>query len=210
MKIVTASNGKKQVKISKSEWETIGRKAGWIKVAQKVSDCCNAPDKKCEPDRGMTNNFYSDINMCPKCKNKCKFVEKKAQKTAQYSDGGLPDDTGISQKDDLSRHVQNDLFMSILGTIKGNMDQSSLMELEMKLQELSTWIVDHLSTREASSQKTIKEAKKKKQYNKSPKEHGFIDECIKKNKDKDNPGAYCASIVDKAKGTTDWRKGPKD
>jgi len=43
----------------------------------------------------------------------------------------------------------------------------------------------------------------------SPKEHGFIDECIEKNKDKDNPGAYCASIVDKTKGSTDWRKGPK-
>lgn len=50
------------------------------------------------------------------------------------------------------------------------------------------------------------EAKKKK---KSPKEHGFIDQCIKKNKDKDSPGGYCASIVDKVKGTTKWRKGPK-
>jgi len=51
------------------------------------------------------------------------------------------------------------------------------------------------------------EAKSKK---KSPKEHGFMDQCIKENKDKDNPGAYCASIVDKVKGTTEWRKGPKD
>ena len=50
------------------------------------------------------------------------------------------------------------------------------------------------------------EAKKKA---KSPKQHGFIDQCIKKNEDKKNPGAYCASIVDKVKGTTDWRKGPK-
>ena len=48
------------------------------------------------------------------------------------------------------------------------------------------------------------EAKKKK--TKKPTEHGFIDQCIEKNKDKDNPGAYCASIVDKVKGTTDWRK----
>ena len=53
----------------------------------------------------------------------------------------------------------------------------------------------------------MQEAKKKE---KSPTEHGFIDQCIDKNKDKDNPGAYCASIVDKAKGTTDWRKGPKE
>ena len=49
------------------------------------------------------------------------------------------------------------------------------------------------------------EAKKK-----SPKEHGFIDQCIKENSDKDNPGAYCASIVDKVKGSTDWRSGKKD
>ena len=43
----------------------------------------------------------------------------------------------------------------------------------------------------------------------SPTSHGFIDECVKKNKDKKDPGAYCAAIVDKAKGTTDWRKEPK-
>jgi len=50
---------------------------------------------------------------------------------------------------------------------------------------------------------------KNKEMKHSPKEHGFMDECIEKNKDKDDPGAYCASIVDKVKGTTDWRKGPK-
>lgn len=48
------------------------------------------------------------------------------------------------------------------------------------------------------------EAKKK-----TPRQHGFIDQCIKDNPDKDSPGGYCASIVDKVKGTTDWRKGPK-
>ena len=53
-----------------------------------------------------------------------------------------------------------------------------------------------------------KDAKKKKspKYEHSPKEHGFIDECIGKNKDADDPGAYCASIVDKVKGTTKWRE----
>ena len=50
------------------------------------------------------------------------------------------------------------------------------------------------------------EAKKKK---KSPKQHGFIDQCIKENRDKESPGGYCASIVDKVKGSTGWRKGPK-
>ena len=35
MKVVTASNGKKTVKISKSEWETIGKKHGWMKKAER-------------------------------------------------------------------------------------------------------------------------------------------------------------------------------
>ena len=34
MKIVTAENGKKRIKISKKEWESIGKKAGWTKIAQ--------------------------------------------------------------------------------------------------------------------------------------------------------------------------------
>ena len=34
MKIITAENGKKTVKISKSEWETIGKKNGWMKTSQ--------------------------------------------------------------------------------------------------------------------------------------------------------------------------------
>ena len=49
----------------------------------------------------------------------------------------------------------------------------------------------------------------KKDDKKSPKEHGFIDQCIEENKDKDDPGAYCASIVDKVKGTTKWRSKSK-
>jgi len=55
--------------------------------------------------------------------------------------------------------------------------------------------------------KTISK-KKSPQYDKSPTEHGFMDECMEKNKDKNDPGAYCASIVDRAKGTTEWREGP--
>jgi hypothetical protein len=46
---------------------------------------------------------------------------------------------------------------------------------------------------------------------KSPKDHGFMDACIKRMEkksgwDKEKAGGFCASIVDKAKGTTDWRK----
>ena len=34
MKIVTTSNGKKTVKISKNEWKSIGKKHGWMKIAE--------------------------------------------------------------------------------------------------------------------------------------------------------------------------------
>ena len=53
---------------------------------------------------------------------------------------------------------------------------------------------------------TIEAKRAKKKKKKSPMQHGFIDQCIKENKDKKSPGGYCASVVDKAKGTTEWRK----
>ena len=34
MKITKTASGKTEVKISKSEWKTIGKKAGWMKTAQ--------------------------------------------------------------------------------------------------------------------------------------------------------------------------------
>ncbi len=75
MKITKTASGKQTIKISKKEWTNIGKTAGWMKTTKKISDCCGIPDRKCEPDRGMTNNFYSDIDMCPKCKKHCNFVE---------------------------------------------------------------------------------------------------------------------------------------
>ena len=38
MKIVTAENGKKTVKISKIEWQNIGEKQGWMKTAGAVTN----------------------------------------------------------------------------------------------------------------------------------------------------------------------------
>ena len=51
MKIITASNGKQTVKMSKNEWTAIGKKAGWMKVAQGiqeelVTDWSNDPEKE--------------------------------------------------------------------------------------------------------------------------------------------------------------------
>ena len=71
----------------------------------------------------------------------------------------------------------------------------------------SQWELIGTKTGWLNSEAKKKKAKKGKK--KSPLQHGFVNQCIKENKDKSNPGAYCASIVDKVKGTTDWRKGPK-
>ena len=38
MRLVTASTGKQVVKMSKSEWQQIGKKAGWIKSAEQNKD----------------------------------------------------------------------------------------------------------------------------------------------------------------------------
>jgi hypothetical protein len=47
-----------------------------------------------------------------------------------------------------------------------------------------------------------------------PKKHGFVNTCIKrmegkKGWDKEKAGGFCASIVDRAKGTTKWREGSR-
>lgn len=43
MKIIKASSGKNQVKISKKEWESIGKKAGWMKTSKRY-DVEYSPD----------------------------------------------------------------------------------------------------------------------------------------------------------------------
>lgn len=61
------------------------------------------------------------------------------------------------------------------------------------------------STQEAMKAALIAEAKKKgkkKDFN----DHAHpVKHCMEENKDKDNPGAYCASIEDKIMHSTDWR-----
>jgi len=38
MKVVKTASGKKSIKISKKEWQSIGKKAGWTKVNNKYID----------------------------------------------------------------------------------------------------------------------------------------------------------------------------
>ncbi|MFA7219247.1 MAG: hypothetical protein WC119_01925 [Synergistaceae bacterium] len=49
MKIVKASNGKNKIKISKKEWQSMGRKAGWMKKAfrDRIELGPTPPDEDC-------------------------------------------------------------------------------------------------------------------------------------------------------------------
>jgi hypothetical protein len=44
MKLIKASNGQKTVKISKSEWESLGKTYGWIRESMEASDGLSQQD----------------------------------------------------------------------------------------------------------------------------------------------------------------------
>jgi len=70
MKIVTASNGKKTVKISKNEWKSIGKKHGWIKTSEteiivqtpnrieNIRNIANFMIENCPRDNKLTNTLW--------------------------------------------------------------------------------------------------------------------------------------------------------
>jgi len=43
MKLIKTASGKKTIRVSKSEWESIGKTAGWMKIAKKY-DVEYSPD----------------------------------------------------------------------------------------------------------------------------------------------------------------------
>ena len=50
MKIITASSGKKTVKISKAEWLSIGKKAGWMKSIKACDEVTESQLKEVRKD----------------------------------------------------------------------------------------------------------------------------------------------------------------
>ena len=58
MKIIKTANGKKKIKISKSEWTNIGKKAGWMKTSQVVKAFIWIDDYK---GSGTWDIDYKDI-----------------------------------------------------------------------------------------------------------------------------------------------------
>ena len=61
MKLTKTASGKKQVKMSKKEWQSIGKKAGWMKVSE-TETIIQTPDR-IENIRNIANYM---IENCPR------------------------------------------------------------------------------------------------------------------------------------------------
>lgn len=74
MKLIKTASGKQQLKISRKEWEDIGEKAGWMKLAEvkaKMCPKCNVPMEIKSVTEYNVDTGYNDHNVmyeCPKCK----------------------------------------------------------------------------------------------------------------------------------------------
>ena len=63
MKIVKTASGKKTIKISKKEWQSIGKKAGWTKTAQAgdlAGDLANSFPEDTQPS-GVQHEQISEL-----------------------------------------------------------------------------------------------------------------------------------------------------
>ena len=66
MKVIKTAAGKTQVKMSKSEWKEMGRKAGWMKVASEAT--CKECGHKCTLEECMSD--AGTMKGCPNCGSK--------------------------------------------------------------------------------------------------------------------------------------------
>jgi len=95
MKIVTASNGKKTVKMSKTEWTEIGKKAGWMKKAQTIDpDVASYEDygKNKEMDSEQLNSKINNV------KNNPKYNQLLQQVYSKYPKGSSTTNANVVQQ----------------------------------------------------------------------------------------------------------------
>ena len=62
MKVIKTASGKNRIKMSKSEWTSIGKKAGWLKKANEGEEGEELFCQSC----GEEVNYYENDN-CPLC-----------------------------------------------------------------------------------------------------------------------------------------------
>ena len=68
MKVIKQANGKKTLKMSKSEWLTMGKKAGWVEadLDDDMFSAHNESDPEC-PECDETMDHNGDHWVCPAC-----------------------------------------------------------------------------------------------------------------------------------------------
>jgi len=233
MKLVKTAKGKTNLKISHKEWTDIGGKMGWFKIAQakpinwpEYQEIWNTSigatpkidaallNQMKEYAQSVAENYSEDLSGSKKgnlikfeelAKDMAKHFGKPEWLYDEDSDlwsvvGYIVDawyEANTKETEPVSTLTEEEEEAKDEAEFQASQREGE--EIEKELQEMSP---GPESPRWAKTKKQLLIAKKEK---KSPKEHGFIDQCIKENPDKKSPGGYCASIVDKVKGTTKWR-----
>lgn len=93
MKIVTASNGKQTVKMSKTEWQQMGQKAGWVTAQQGLQmppppPASGAPIDQAQSGTNVSfNGLMQDqkfAQMYNSARNLKKYLQNKGLNYSQY------------------------------------------------------------------------------------------------------------------------------
>ena len=96
MKIVIASNGKKTIKMSKSEWEQIGKTAGWMKIAQTDPGMTQFNPKKLDSNNIQIGDIYREVmslwkqNPHPSHEFSEPFINFVKENKQEFTHDGLP------------------------------------------------------------------------------------------------------------------------
>ena len=106
MKIITASNGKKSLKISKKDWESIGKKAGWSNRYSsdqpgKLKDCnrCHGSGSVSEKIRNPGTNEYTNHTVkCDQCNGKGYITQEDRDSCNHSLSPGTPCPFGNDRK----------------------------------------------------------------------------------------------------------------
>ena len=89
-----------KIKLSKSQWEEVGRKAGWIKISQQ-KELSREVCKRCHGNKFIsekvqnlgTSEYRDNIETCPSCKGKGYTTEedrKESNDSYLHSMGLIP------------------------------------------------------------------------------------------------------------------------
>ena len=126
MKLVKTANGKQTIKMSKKEWQSIGKKAGWMKISRFDH---KEPNNYATGETPYTDEEYGEV----------RSIMKEELPVYNIMEEELSD-----YKRNLYDQIENDLLMSVLNTVQGGMEYSKYIEFESKLKEFATWIANNL------------------------------------------------------------------